>query len=280
LTSSHETSGEPLDWTPPKLQSPPNVGGASSQALAGKIAAVTGATGGLGQAICRRLAADGATLVVGYNRSERAAHELVAHLPAPRGTAHIAWAMPVTDSAALREASSVVQDRLGRLDILVNCAGRTQFVRHDNLDELNDDLIDDILATNVRGTFAAIRAFRSLLSASGNGLVVNISSIAATTAMGSNVIYCASKAAVDNLTRSLARALAPNIRVLSVAPGLIDTDFVRSLDVGWRNDQASRTPLGRLAAPAEVADAVSAAATHLRFSTGVVISVDGGRALA
>jgi 3-oxoacyl-[acyl-carrier protein] reductase len=251
-----------------------------SQVLAGKVAVVTGATGGLGQAICRRLAADGAALIVGYNRSECAARELVAQLPASRKSVHIAWAMPVTDSAALHKASEAVRERYGRLDILVNCAGRTKFVSHENLDELNDDLIDDILLTNVRGTFAAIRAFRALLRESGNGLVVNISSIAATTAMGSNVIYCASKAAIDNLTRSLARALAPNIRVLSVAPGLVDTDFVQSLDLGWRNDQAARTPLGRLAAPAEVADAVSAAATHLRFSTGIVISIDGGRALA
>lgn len=131
----------------------------------------------------------------------------------------------------------------------------------------------------MRGPFAAVRAMRPLLARSAHALMVNISSVAATSAMGSNIVYCASKAAVDNLTLSLARALAPGIRVLSVAPGLVDTDFVRGMDADWRAEQALRTPLGRLAAPVEVARAVTAAATHLTFSTGAVITVDGGRLL-
>jgi len=97
--------------------------------------------------------------------------------------------------------------------------------------------------------------------------------------MGSNIAYCASKAAVDNLTQSLARALAPQIRVVSVAPGLADTEFVQGLDSAWRDEQATRTPLGRLAMPEEVAAAVLALATHLTFTTGTVIPVDGGRPL-
>jgi len=103
----------------------------------------------------------------------------------------------------------------------------------------------------VRGSFAALRALLPLLRESprfGGAVVVNISSIAARTAMGSNVMYCASKAALDSMTQSLARALAPSIRVLSVSPGLVDTDFVQSLDPQWRDEQAARTPLGRLAA--------------------------------
>jgi len=100
-------------------------------------------------------------------------------------------------------------------------------------DALDDDLIDTILATNVRGAFAAVRAFRPLLDKSslpGGGVVVNISSTAAEIAMGSNIMYCASKAALDNMTKSLARALAPRIRVVSVSPGFVDTNFVKSLD--------------------------------------------------
>jgi len=127
-----------------------------------------------------------------------------------------------------------------------------------------------------------VRALRPLLEKSdllGGGVVVNISSIAAQTAMGSNVIYCASKAAIDNLTKSLARALAPAIRVLSVSPGLVDTEFVKSMDSGWRNDQANRTPLGRLAQPEEIAHAVLVAVRDMRFSTGCVLPVDGGRPL-
>ena len=176
-----------------------------------------------------------------------------------------------------------MQARYGRCDILVNCAGTTRFVPHADLAGLDDALIDQILATNVRGPIAAVRAFQGLLAAPRDdgrtGLVVNISSIAAVTAMGSNVAYCASKAALDNMTRSLGRALAPAVRVLSVSPGLSDTDFVKSLDVTWRNEQAERTPLKRLALPQEVGRAVLAAATHLTFSTGTVIAVDGGRPL-
>lgn len=118
----------------------------------------------------------------------------------------------------------------------------------------------------MRGPFAAVRALAPLLRRSalpGGGVVVNVSSIAATTAMGSNVLYCASKAAVDNMTKSLARALAPQVGVLSVAPGLVDTDFVKSMDAGWRDEQAARTPLGRLAAPQEIGRAVLAAVRDL-----------------
>lgn len=250
-----------------------------SQQLAGRVALVTGGAGGLGRAICQALAAEGASVAVGYRRSGAAAAQVAASLQAaPMG--HAAMAAPVTDSAMLAQLASAIDARFGGLDILVNCAGTTRFVAHADLDELDDMLIDEILATNVRGPFAAVRALRPLLARSAHALVVNISSVAATSAMGSNIMYCASKAAVDNMTRSLARALAPGIRVLSVAPGLVDTDFVRGMDADWCAEQSARTPLARLADPTEVARAVTAAATHLTFSTGAVIAVDGGRLFA
>lgn len=244
--------------------------------LQGKVAVVTGASGGLGSAICHTLAAQGCTVAAGYNRSGQAADKLVNELG---GHPHLAVHMPVTDGPALSAAAAVIDTKLGRVDILVNCAGTTRFVEHADLDALDDRFIDEILATNVRGPFAVIRAFKRLLAAKGDGLVVNISSIAARTAMGSNVIYCASKAAVDNMTMSLARALGPSIRVVSVSPGLIDTEFVKSLDQEWRDQQVALAVLGRLASPVEVADAVVAAASHLKFSTGIIIPVDGGRSL-
>lgn len=244
--------------------------------LAGRIALVTGGAGGLGRAICEALAAEGASVVVGYHRSAAAAEQIAASLPnVPLG--HAAMAAPVTNSAQMTQLAAAIDARFGGLDILVNCAGTTRFVAHANLDELDDTLIDEILATNVRGPFAAVRAMRPLLARSAHALIVNISSIAASSAMGSNIMYCASKAAVDNMTRSLARALAPGIRVLSVAPGLVDTDFVRGMDAGWRAEQSARTPMARLADPSEVARAVVATATHLTFSTGAIIGVDGGR---
>ncbi len=251
----------------------------SERALASRVALVTGGSGGLGSAICQALADEGATVVVGYNRSALAAQNLSEMLPAaiPR---HAALACPVTDSAGLTRLADEIERRYGQLDVLVNCAGTTRFVPHRDLDGLDDGFIDEMLATNVRGPFATVRALHRLLARGGNGLVVNISSIAAVTAMGSNVIYCASKAALDNMTKSLARALAPAIRVISVSPGLVDTEFVKKMDIDWRNDQVARTPLARLAAPAEVAQAVVAAATHFTFSTGTVLAVDGGRPLA
>lgn len=243
------------------------------------MAVVTGGAGSIGSAICGALAREGMRVVVGYNRSAEKARALAASLP---GDGHAALAAPVTDAAALSALSAAIGARYGRCDVLVNCAGVTRFVPHGNLDGLADDLIDSILATNVRGPFAAIRALRALLEKStqrGGAVVVNISSIAAVTAMGSNVIYCASKAAVDNMTKSLARALAPRIRVVSVSPGLVDNDFIRSMDERWLNEQVSRTPLQKLAALNEVASAVVAAVKHLTFTTGAIVSVDGGRPL-
>ena len=244
------------------------------------VALVTGGAGGIGAAICTALAAAGFAVAVGYRKSVDEANKLAASLP---GNGHRAVEARVTDSAQLTQLAQTIQAHYGRCDVLVNCAGTTRFVPHAALDQLDDALIDEILATNVRGTVAAIRALLPLLQVSpmkSGGVVINISSIAARTAMGSNAMYCASKAAVDNLTMSLARALAPRVRVISVSPGLVDTEFVKSMDPAWRNEQAARTPLGRLADPAEVAAAVVAAITTLTFTTGAVIAVDGGRPLS
>ena len=250
----------------------------------GKVVVVTGATGGLGSAICHAFAEMGASVVAGYNRSADDALALARALPVPgpgqvSQIGHVAVPLPVTDSAALARSAAQVAEAFGRVDVLVNCAGTTRYVRHDDLDGLDDALIDMVLATNVRGPIAMVRAFRRLLEAADSPVIINISSVAARTAMGSNIAYCASKAALDNVTASLARALAPRIRVLSVSPGLVDTDFVRAMDPAWRDMQARLTPLGRLADPAEVATAVLVAAGAMPFTTGVAIPVDGGRPL-
>ena len=241
-----------------------------------KVAVVTGGAGGIGAAICARLAQAGATVVLTYRSSSNAAEALLKSLP---GAGHLACRIDVTDSAALGELAAETARRHSRCDILVNCAGTTRFVAHADLEGLDDGLIDEIFRTNWRGAFAAVRAFRPLLAQHG-GLVVNISSVAAILGMGSNVAYCASKAAMDCMTKSLARALAPRIRVLSVSPGLVDTEFIKGLDRAWREEQLAKMPLGRLITPAEIGDAVLAAATLLRPLTGCVIPVDGGRPLA
>ena len=244
------------------------------------VAVVFGGAGGIGSCICASLADAGMRVVIGYNRSADAAKKLASSLP---GEGHSARLAPVTDSAALKHLADGIRQDYGRCDALVNCAGITRFVKHEDLDGLDDDLIDNILATNVRGAFATVRALRALLEKStipGGGVVVNLSSAAGNIAVGSNVMYCASKAALDNMTKSLARALAPRIRVVSVSPALVDTEFVKSLDQGWHDEQAARTPLGRLGTPEEVAAAVRAVITTLTFSTGSIIAVDGGRTLS
>ncbi len=245
-------------------------------ALRDRVVVVTGGSGGIGSEICRCFADAGATVVFTYRNGHDAAATLQKTLP---GHGHWAKQLSVDDSAGLRILAAEVESRNGRCDVLVNCAGITRFVPHADLDALDDAIIDDIFRVNWRGAFAAVRAFRPLLKESGNGLVVNISSIAGVTGMGSNVAYCASKAALDSMTKSLARALAPEIRVVSVSPGLVDTEFVKGLDQKWRDEQAARTPLRRLATPGEVGDAVLAVATVLQYSNGCIIPVDGGRPL-
>ena len=241
-----------------------------------KLALVTGGSGGIGAAICHKLAKSGYRIVFTFNSNQSAAEQ---GLDSLEGTGHAMYQLNVEDSAAISALAVQVQETSQSLDLLVNCAGMTKFVPHSDLNSLNDELIDKIFRVNVRAPFAMVRAFEPALR-NANGCVVNITSIAAQTAMGSNVAYCASKSAIENMTRSLARALSPDIRVLAVAPGLVDTEFVKGLDDEWRDAQEQSTPLKRLANDEEVANAVFAAAELLTFSTGNTIAVDGGRPLS
>jgi 3-oxoacyl-[acyl-carrier protein] reductase len=246
------------------------------QPLAGKVALVTGGGGGIGSAICRRLAEAGAQVIVNYNSNAQKAEAVMATLA---GENHLALQASVTDSAALRQMAAQVRERYGKLDLLVNNAGITRPVPHADLDGLEDEWIDRILQTNFRGAFACVRAFKELLMAGDGGTVVNISSVAAVTGIGSNVAYCASKAAMDSMTRSLARALAPKIRVVSVSPGWVWGEYASRMEPAYIQEQINKTPLGRIAQPEDVAEAVLAVATTLAFSTGCIIPVDGGRPL-
>jgi NAD(P)-dependent dehydrogenase (short-subunit alcohol dehydrogenase family) len=163
--------------------------------------------------------------------------------------------------------------------ILVNSAGHTQAVPPGDLDGLTDELIDDILRVNFRGVFATIRAFAPLLKASGDGLIVNISSIAGFTGSGSNLAYSAAKAGIDVVGDALARALAPAVRVISVSPGVVDSSFVPGRGAEFNAKAAATMPLRRVGTVDDVAAAVQACATTLRYATGTRIVVDGGRHL-
>ncbi|MBC7811386.1 MAG: SDR family oxidoreductase [Burkholderiales bacterium] len=242
----------------------------------GRVVVITGGSGGIGSAICRLFAESGAQVIVTYRSDEAAAQSLVSGFP---GDGHLAAHVQVDDSESVQRLAQIVAERYSTVDVLVNCAGLTRPVPHDDLDALDDDLIDTIFRVNWRGAFACVRAFKDLLSNGDGGLVVNISSVAGVTGMGSNVAYCASKAALDSMTRSLARALAPRIRVVSVSPGFVEGEYSSRMNPAILDEQRRKTPLGRIAQAHDVADAVLAVATSLRFSTGCIIPVDGGRPL-
>lgn len=250
-------------------------GNLGEYALSGRVAVVTGGSSGIGAATARRLAA-GAAVVVGYNEGLERAVALVAGLP---GTGHLALRMPMQDSAAIRAAAAEVEARLGRCDVLVNSAGTTRAVPHADLDALDDALIDHVLAVNVRGPFATIRAFAPLLARSGDAVIVNISSLAAITGSGSSVIYGASKAALDTMGLSLARVLGPAIRVVSVSPSAVATDFVPGRSREAVEKQAAASPLRTVTEADDVALTVMAVITQLRLTTGTTILVDGGKHL-
>lgn len=246
-----------------------------SGSLKNKVAVVTGGAGGIGSAICKKLADAGARIVITYNRNVEKAEALRSILT---GDDHLVVHAPTVDQEKVKALAARINEHYGRLDILVNNAGITTPVPHHDLEALTDQWIDKIMQTNVRGTFAMIRACKHLLEKNG-GLVVNISSVAAITGIGSNVAYCASKAAVDSMTRSLARALAPAIRVVSVSPGWVLGEYAKSIAPAYLKQQEDLTPLGRLAKPEDVANTVFALTSYLTFTTGSIIPVDGGRPL-
>ena len=160
----------------------------------------------------------------------------------------------------------------------MNSAGFTQRIPHAQVDALEPALFNRILCANVGGTYAVTRALLPLLQASDAGAVVNVSSVSAFTGMGSNMAYCAAKAALDTLTMSMARAFGP-VRFLCVSPASVDTDFVGGRSRDELQKKAAQTPLGRVVVPDDVAQAILACATHLRTATGTRIVIDGGHSL-
>jgi NAD(P)-dependent dehydrogenase (short-subunit alcohol dehydrogenase family) len=246
--------------------------------LDGRLAVIVGGTGAIGLATARRLAALGARCVLLFRSGAQA--EADALLKTLCGRDHLALRADIVDSGSLRAAATAVGALQGGvLHILINSAGHTRAVPAGDLEGLSDELIDDILRANFRGVFATIRVFAPLLAASGDGLVVNVSSIAAFTGTGSNLAYVAAKAGVDAVGDALARALAPRVRVLSVSPGVVDSGFVPGRGPEFNAKAAATTPLQRVGTADDVAAAIQACATVLRYATGTRIVVDGGRHL-
>src|SRR5262245_40212867 len=249
--------------------------------LKDKVAVVTGGSSGIGAATVRMLADEGADVVVCYNKGKDRAQALIAQLPKENHKGnHRAQHLAVEDSASVRQAADEIGKAYGRADILVNSAGFTRPVPHAQLDALDDELLDSILVANVRGPFSMIRAMVPLLRVGGDSVIVNVSSISAFTGSGSNIGYCASKAALDTMTLSLARVLGPAIRVLCVSPAAVATDFVAGRDRAALEKIAQGTPLKRVVEPEDIARTIMACITHLKVSTGTRIVADAGRSLA
>ena len=169
-----------------------------------------------------------------------------------------------------------VTKKFGKLDILVNNAAFTKFVEHKDLHKLSNDLFDKIYSTNLRGPFLCTQIFHELLSKSDGPSIINIASVAGINGQGSNIAYCAMKAALINMTKSLARCLAP-IRVNAISPGLVETGFVQ-FPKGFVPETISKTPLNRTGQPGDIGDA-ALSLVNMKYITGENITVDGGRLL-
>jgi 3-oxoacyl-[acyl-carrier protein] reductase len=242
--------------------------------LSGAVAVVTGGGTGIGRAVSHALAAAGATVVITYARSATDAKATAAQIGA------IVVPLDVADDAQVRRMADRVLRDLGRVDVLVNNAARTHAVDHADLDGLTDEMWREILDVNVLGAFRCTRALAPALRAA-RGAVVNISSISAYRAGGSSIAYGVSKAALLQLTRNLAAALAPEVRVNAVAPGTVATRWQTDLhgESGFAARRAAeerQIPLGRVAEPEHVAQAVLGLLT-MDNVTGETLIVDGGK---
>lgn len=242
--------------------------------LAGKVAVVTGGATGIGLAAVRRFAGAGAAVVVNYSRSAAAAEAAVAEL-AGRGSRALAIRADVSQDGEARAMMNRAAGELGGIDYLVNNAGWTRRVQpHRDLESLTDDVWERVWAVNVRGAFHCVRAATPHLLRRGGGGIVNVTSIAAYDGSGSSMAYAASKGALETMTLSLARALAPSIRVNAVAPGLIATGFGGWTAVHW-DAIGKQTPIGRIPTDDETAEAIFFLATTGGV-TGQSVLVDGG----
>lgn len=247
--------------------------------LKGAVAIVTGGGTGIGRAVCESLAGAGArAVVVNYSRSAAEAESTVARL-GELGCEGVAYRADVSRDIEVREMLAETVGSLGRLDVLVNSAGTTFFVPHPDLEGLTEEVWDTVLDVNLKGTFHCCRAAAPELRRT-RGAIVNVASVAGLRATGSSIAYAASKAAVLQLTRALALALAPEVRVNAVAPGLVSTRWFRlrfgeEQAADQERTMAAATPLQGVATPEHVAQAVMG---FLRadFVTGESLVVDGG----
>jgi len=235
------------------------------------VALVTGSTSGIGEAVVRRLVAEGHHVVINSVTSVDAGAKLVAELG--DDVAHYVQGDIAVDADAQRLVSETV-DKFGRLDVLVNNAGTTQVIPHGDLETATPDVFRRLFDVNVVGAWQLTVAAMPHLRATGAGCVVNVSSLAGVRPTGSSIPYAVSKAALNHMTRLLANVVGPEVRVNAVAPGLVDTPWTAD----WHDVRAAvhaMTPLKASAQPDDVAELVLTL-VRSRYVTGEVWVVDGG----
>jgi 3-oxoacyl-[acyl-carrier protein] reductase len=247
-----------------------------SQKLAGKVAIVTGASKGIGASIASHLAAEGAAVVVNYASSREAAERVVAEIVGKGGKA-IAVQANVAKQADVERLFAEAKKAFGKLDILVNNAGVYEFAPLENVTAEHFHKMFDL---NVLGLILAsqeaVRHFGP-----GGGCIINISSVAATAAPPTGSVYSATKAAVDAVTKSLAKEMGPrNIRVNSINPGMVETEGTHAAGItesDFRKQTEAQTPLGRIGQPQDIAPAaVFLASPDAGWITGETLYVSGG----
>lgn len=241
--------------------------------LQGKTALITGGGTGIGRAIALKLAQEGVNIAINYSRSEEDARNTQSELRNLGVSCEIYQANVAKDQEVRAMVEKVVKD-FGQLDILVNNAGMTHFVEHDDLEGMKDEYWDEIFGVNVKGLFFVCRAAAEHLKKQ-KGCIVNITSIAGLTGKGSSIAYCASKAAAISVNKSLARVLAPEVRVNSVAPGVVMTRWIKGHEEHIER-MAAGTPLQRVCTPEDVAEVAYSLIAHAGFVTGQTVVVDGG----
>lgn len=243
------------------------------------VVLITGSATGVGRACALRFAAAGYDVVVNFSRSKQEAQETVKMVEA-LGVSALLVKCDVSDDAAVRTMFHEVEQRFGQLDILINNAACTWAINLAQLDEMTEEKWDRILAVNLKGPFFVTRAAAPLLRKSDQAAIVNVSSIAGIGGAGSSIAYCASKGALNTMTKSLARALAPRIRVNAVCPGPIDSRWMKE----WMTDDeikqlTARDPIPRSSSTDDITDAIMFLAVGAKMVTGQCLVVDGGRTI-
>lgn len=252
--------------------------------VSGKTAIVTGSAVGVGRAAALDLAKRGANVVINYSRSEDDAREAVGLVEAAGGKALLVRC-DVSDDVQVRDMVRQTQERFGALHILVNNAAMTHFVPFHDLEGMKSEMWDDVFNVNVKGAFFCARAAAPVIKQSGGGAIVNVASVAGIRAVGSSIAYAASKAALINMTISLARVLGPEIRVNAVAPGFIDTRWLRGglgdqVFEAARKQQSGIAPLKDVCTPETVSQLILSLIEGADMVTGQCVTIDGGVGIA